>query len=214
MTAAVFIQSTNSIGFIVPDIVIEEIGTDRTVLSENPIEVGTPSCDHAYRRPAEILMRCGWSDATHQQNGYVQLIYATLIALKNSYQLINVMTFKRQYQNMLIESCILRNDATTEFALMVMVNCREIIITDTSNSQGSGISSATPADPSANGPVVNTATPSGIPEGTGDYSAPVFSQIGGLTNTTTPSLGSVPGNAFTGQFVPLSSYPANLTGAN
>ena len=218
MGAVVFIQGTTSIGYIIPDIVLEAIGTDRTVTTENPIEVGTPSCDHAYRRPAEILMRVGWSNSTHQQDGYVQQVYNALIALKNSYQLLEVMTAKRTYSNMLIESCILHDDVTTPFAAMCTISCKEILITSGSNAGGgSGASSgdgnnpaATPADPSQAGAVGDTAAGAGISQGVGDYSAAQFGQVGGLTNTSTPSVGSVPGNAFTGQYSPSAGYPANV----
>ena len=222
MGAAAFIQGTDSIGYIIPDITLERIGTDRTITTQNPIEVGTPSCDHAYRLPAEILMRVGWSNATHQQDGYVQQVYGALIALKNSYQLIEVMTAKRSYSNMLIDSCILHDDVTTPYAAMCTISCKEILITSGSNAgggSGSGTGdgnnpAAAPADPSQAGAVSDTSAGAGISQGIGDYSASQFGQVGGLTNTSTPALGSVPGNAFTGQYVPQAGYPANVTGAS
>ena len=86
------------IGTIIPDIVVEEICHDQLQITEFPVESGAPISDHAYKRPPEVIMRCGFSNSTAQTEGYVQEVYVLLLNLQDSLQPFNVTTGKRQYQ--------------------------------------------------------------------------------------------------------------------
>jgi hypothetical protein len=146
------------IGTIIPDIVVEEIQHDQLQISEFPVESGAPISDHAYKRPPEIIMRCGFSNSTAQSEGYVQEVYALFLALQAPHggpQPFNVTTGKRQYQNMLISSLLVTTDQESEYTLRVVVGLKMVIITSTS---GGGLSSdpATQADPSQTSGVTNS----------------------------------------------------------
>src|ERR1700730_13820262 len=126
------------IGTIIPDIVIEEIGHDQLQITEFPVETGAPISDHAYKRPPEIIMRCGFSNSTAQSEGYVQQVYGLLVDLQNTLQPFDVTTGKRQYSNMLISSILVTTDQQSEYALNIAVALKMVIITNTS---GGGASS-------------------------------------------------------------------------
>jgi hypothetical protein len=50
-------------GTIIPDVAIEETHSDRLTVTQHPISTGTPVSDHVYRQPAQVTMRCGWTNA-------------------------------------------------------------------------------------------------------------------------------------------------------
>src|SRR5260363_358530 len=62
---SVLIRARRSIGEIVPNVVIEEVHQDALTITEHPVEQGAAIADHAYVRPAEVVMRCGFGPATH-----------------------------------------------------------------------------------------------------------------------------------------------------
>jgi hypothetical protein len=159
------------IGTIIPDIVIEEIQHDQLQISEFPVESGAPIADHAYKRPPEIIMRCGFSNSTAQSEGYVQQVYLLFLELQAQLQPFNVTTGKRQYQNMLISSLLVTTDQESEYTLRVVVGLKMVIITSTS---GGGLSSdpATQADPSQTSGTTNSGQASPVGQGTGTGSIP------------------------------------------
>jgi hypothetical protein len=58
-----FIRAGRSIGTIIPDVTIEEHHHDRLEITQHPVAKGTPISDHAYRMPAEVTMRLGWTNS-------------------------------------------------------------------------------------------------------------------------------------------------------
>ncbi len=160
------------IGTIIPDIVIEEIGHDQLQITEFPVETGAPISDHAFLRQPEIIMRCGFSNSTHQTEGYVQEVYALFLSLQAQLQPFNVTSGKRQYQNMLIASLLLTTDQQTEYALNIAVVLKGVLITSTS---GGGSSAATQASPEQTSAVTNTGPVAASGQGTGSGNIPLFS---------------------------------------
>src|SRR5260363_275132 len=57
---SVLIRARRCIGEIVPNVVIEEVHQDALTITEHPVEQGAAIADHAYVRPAEVVMRCGF----------------------------------------------------------------------------------------------------------------------------------------------------------
>jgi len=143
------------IGTIIPDIVVEEIGHDQLQVTEFPVESGAPISDHAYKRPPEIIMRCGFSNSTVQSEGYVQQVYGLLLDLQDSLEPFDVTTGKRQYSNMMVSSLLVTTDQESEYALNVVVGLKMVIITSTS---GGGASSANQASPDQTSAVQNSGT--------------------------------------------------------
>ncbi len=48
---------------LVAQVTLEEIHRDELEITEHPVERGAAISDHAYKRPAEVIIRCGWSDS-------------------------------------------------------------------------------------------------------------------------------------------------------
>lgn len=143
----------DQIGTISVDATLEEIGTDLLQITEHPVEAGANITDHAFYRPAELVMHCGWTNAKGAlslltggiggnqtfsggsliKDDFVSSIYSQLLALQQSLQPFTVVTTIRSYNNMVITSLSLTRDQKTAQALMVTVTLRQIIIVSTSN---------------------------------------------------------------------------------
>ena len=120
------------LGSITADITIAEEHRDELEITSHPVEQGAAITDHAFKRPANLVLRLAWSDATPGHgDGFVRRTYAQLLDLQVSRELIDIETGKRSYSNMLISSLSLTTDETTETALFVTVECRQVIIVQT-----------------------------------------------------------------------------------
>ncbi|MBB3811465.1 phage baseplate protein [Pseudochelatococcus contaminans] len=128
---SVLISSGRSIGTIIPNVVIEEIHRDDLIVTDHPVEKGAAISDHAFKRPEEVELRCGWSNSVAGYEGYVDEVYEELLALQESRQPFSVSTGKRQYDDMLLSSLIVTTDASSEYALMVIARCRRVLIVST-----------------------------------------------------------------------------------
>lgn len=156
---ALIFSPTRAIGTIIPGIVVEEVHQDEMLITDHPVERGAPISDHAFRMPAMVEMRCGWSD-TQGGPGYVQAVYQELLDLKDAREPFDLFTGKRSYQNMLIRNIAVSTDEKTERALMVSCVLREVFIVDTQTT-----SSKAQKDPSKTAGESNTGTKSLIPSG-------------------------------------------------
>ncbi|MCS3839386.1 hypothetical protein HNR03_003997 [Pseudomonas sp. JAI111] len=144
------IDPKRSIDTIVAHVTLEEIGNDELHITEHPVELGANITDHAFKKPPDLLIRCGWSNAslagvlggvkgliTALQGGdafgsdYVSGIYNQLLALQESRVPFDVATGKRLYTNMLMRSLGVTTDQTSEYTLMVTAVFKQILITET-----------------------------------------------------------------------------------
>lgn len=123
-----------------PEVTVEEDHYDELEAPEHPVEQGAAITDHAYKRPAQLTMRLGWSEAGQQgfsivpqlgDTDFLNRIYATLLQLQQDRTLISVMTARRFYNNLLIKSIELRTDEKTANVLLVRVRLAQIIIVTT-----------------------------------------------------------------------------------
>ena len=126
-----------SIGTLIPDVVIEEMHRDELQITIHPVETGNPITDHSFKMPATVEMRCAWSDSSAQAAGYVQEVYQQFLQLQASREPFNVSTVKRQYENMLVRSLMVKTDETSEFALMCVAILQEVILTGVQTTGGS-----------------------------------------------------------------------------
>ena len=143
------IRPARSIGTIQAQVTIEEHHTDELTITENPVEQGASVSDHAFLRPAEVIIRCGWSNSGYgalantannvvsAANGgdsgdtYVRTVYQKLRELQGSREPFDLVTGKRTYRNMLIAALAVTTDERSENALMVTATCRQVIIVTT-----------------------------------------------------------------------------------
>lgn len=134
---------------IVAQVTIEEIGHDELEITDHPIEFGSVISDHAFKRPAEVIIRCAWSnsgsigvdtilglatnDSTLTGNaiGQASNIYDKLLALQVSGIPFDVWTGKRQYTDMLFKSLTCTTDRLHENSLLISAHCRQLLIVNT-----------------------------------------------------------------------------------
>jgi hypothetical protein len=141
------IAPKGQIGDIEIMVTLEEVHTDTLQTTEHPIEVGAPITDHAFIRPAELVMRCGWSNSSFTAlastissfftggevgDKYTDEVYSQLLALYQSREPFDVITSARQYTNMLINSIRLDRDKETSSILLITVTMRQVLIVYTS----------------------------------------------------------------------------------
>ena len=119
-----------ALGFIIADVTIDEVARDDLEITRHPVEIGASITDHAFKHPAEIIVRCGWS-GTGFGTGYVNAVYAALLALQASRVPFTVTAGKRSYPDMLIASIGMTTDAATENGLVCQVTCRQVILVQT-----------------------------------------------------------------------------------
>lgn len=132
-----------NIGGIDIQATLEEIHTDMLQITEHPVEIGAAVTDHAYSRPSEVVIRCGWSNSSFDAltgavtslfsggglsgASYVDSVYSQLQTLQQSRIPFTITTTRRQYSSMLMTSLNVTTDSKTSNALMVTATCRQII---------------------------------------------------------------------------------------
>jgi hypothetical protein len=147
--ASSFIQiiPQGDIGGITVDATLDEVHLDRLEVTEHPVESGTTVSDHSFTRPAEVILRCGWSNSNPSAlldvatslffggsltiSDYVSSVYSRLLALQDSRTLFSITTSLRQYDNMLVTALQVTRDQKTSQALLLTAHCREVIVVST-----------------------------------------------------------------------------------
>jgi hypothetical protein len=61
---------------IIPDATIEEVHTDDMEITDHPVEQGVAVADHAFKRPAEVVITAGFSDSPNNSGILTQLVGA------------------------------------------------------------------------------------------------------------------------------------------
>lgn len=141
---------------ITMQVVIEESHADELEITDHPVETGAMISDHAFKRPPEVTIKCGWSNSPSQAGlidglvgglkstvtGVQNLIgkkeaqnardvYDKLLALQAAVTPFDILTGKRKYTNMLIRSLSVTTDKSSENSLMATIVCRHVIIVST-----------------------------------------------------------------------------------
>ncbi|MFP5276987.1 MAG: phage baseplate protein [Acidobacteriota bacterium] len=122
--------ATFAAGVIFPDAVLEERLDDDSVISENPVEIGTVNNDNQFDTPQEVEILCTWSPASQQANGqagFLDSIYQKVLALKQAKINLFVVTGKRQYQNMRIKGISNITDKDSENVLTLRITFRQML---------------------------------------------------------------------------------------
>lgn len=173
-------KPSRAIGPFATQVTIEEIGHDELQITDHPVEIGAMITDHAFKRPAEVVIKCGFSNsslaslvtqvagiislATSGSVGplnYAKLVYQQMLSLQATRAPFTVVTGKRTYKNMLMKSISVQTDEKTENILMVSVHCREVILVGTQTTQigqNSNGTTPTPLHPAITNPIQTTGT--------------------------------------------------------
>lgn len=142
--------ATKKLGDISISATIEERYSDELVITEHPVEKGAPVNDHAYQKPREVVIQCGWSNADYAallgsaikrfvsdgsgsmtSGSYIDGIYSQLLKLQSDRQPFDIVTSRRKYSNMLLQGLSVVTDVKTSGALMVTATCKQVIIVET-----------------------------------------------------------------------------------
>jgi hypothetical protein len=121
-------------GTITADAVIEERSDDESVITENPVENGSVTNDHAYDLPQELELTYAWSAGSSQANGQISFLnsmYQQVLTLKQGKVLLAVVTGKRFYQNLLIKGISQTTDKDTENILVLRIALKQLLLTTT-----------------------------------------------------------------------------------
>lgn len=150
---SLLVRPRRSIGPFTMQVTLKERHTDEMEITDHPIEQGATISDHAYKRPAEVVIEGSWS-ASPSSSGLVdgiigglkatvtgaqaivsgkpptsmQEMYDKLLRLQKEAVPFDIYTGKRKYTNMLIRSLTVETDKLTENSLAVTMVCRELLI--------------------------------------------------------------------------------------
>lgn len=185
---SVLVKPARRLGQFVAQVTIQESHTDELEITDHPVESGAIISDHAFMRPAEVVLELAWSDSPSIPGGLGGLaqgllgavtttvsgvgalitgntpnqsrdVYQKLLDLQKSRTLFDIFTGKRAYSNMLIKSLRVVTNKESENSLMATIVCRQLIIVTTRI-----VSVAAPvedqADPSQTAPTQNKGTKS------------------------------------------------------
>jgi hypothetical protein len=162
-TETVSFTPQRSIGGIVADVTIQEVGTDELEITENPVEGGAAITDHSYSRPPELIIKTGFSNSSDAAGGsptYSMDTYQSFLDLQASREPMEVVTGKRTYENMLIRSIVTPTDVTSENAFMATITLKQIIIVQTAQTT---IPATSQANPAQTGSIVSSGPKQTVP---------------------------------------------------
>jgi hypothetical protein len=124
-----------------PQVTLQERAFDALRITDHPVEQGAAITDHAYKLPAQVTIRGGWSYASGSilsgplpsftDSSLLVRFYSTLLGLQKNRTLVTLVTGKRKYPNMLLETLGQDTDEKTENVLMFTANFKEVIIAQT-----------------------------------------------------------------------------------
>lgn len=146
--AFLFSEAQRRIGIIVPTVVISEKHNDVLEITQHPVESGAPISDHAYMKPATVTMELGFAgggslldrldttkifdiDTGLSLGESPQVVYQKLQDQQQNRKPFDVITGKRHYKNMLIQTMDVTTDASTENVLSCKLTLQQVIITET-----------------------------------------------------------------------------------
>ena len=113
-----------SLGTIIPNITIEESHDDTMEITSHPVQQGAAISDHAYKNPATLKVVYGF-------NADINITYEKMLKLQSEATLVDVVTGKRNYKNMLIKSLATTTDTKTNAVLFITAELTEVIIVST-----------------------------------------------------------------------------------
>ena len=159
MDELITISPSRFFGPITALVTIEERATDRSTITEHPVEQGAAITDHVFDQPADLQIRFGATNSSADaggDEGYVTNLYQQILALKTAHQPFQIQTGKRLYDNMVVAEITQVTDKDSEAALFFTAICKQIIIVQTSVVQVPA--AANQADPQKTSAVTSSGT--------------------------------------------------------
>lgn len=69
---------------LIPQITLEEIHTDELQITDHPVEQGAVISDHAFKRPAQVIITCAWSNTPNKASSILSQAVGVGAALGGS----------------------------------------------------------------------------------------------------------------------------------
>lgn len=185
------VKPKRSIGEFTAMVTIEETHQDDLEITDHPVELGAKITDHAFKLPATVTIKCGWSNSPTSSNiaqslknavtgtingvknltgnseSAVKTTYANFLKLQADRTLVDVYTGKRVYKDMIVKSLYTQTTQDTENSLILTVTLRQVIIVSTQQLTLAGGSIASEPsnleDPQKNTTAVNSGQKSLVP---------------------------------------------------
>lgn len=147
---------------IIADAVPVEEHDDESVITENPVEVGSVVTDHMYKLPARLELLYAWSLGSQQNASqdpsFLKNLYQQILKFQVERFICTVNTGKRVYQNMLVKRIEERTDLENENSMTLRITFQEMLFATISI--GSVPSASVQQFPNKTAPVVNQGTQS------------------------------------------------------
>lgn len=137
-------------GAVVATATFEEVHHDSMEITSHPIEQGAPISDHAFKMPAEVVVKFGFSDSVGPDGAYttgdgqvvqsslagagldqLKAVYQQLLEMMQNRVLLEVWTGKRYYFNMLLKDLAVTTDQKNENVLNVTATFKQVLIVAT-----------------------------------------------------------------------------------
>jgi hypothetical protein len=127
---------------------LEEVHHQSVEVTTHPVQSSANIADHSYNQPAEIVLRCAWSNSPPSMDvqlgaqlslmnsgslttqDYISGIFSQLTALKEARQPLSIVTSLMLYKSMLITGISVTRDQKTYQVLMCSITCKEVILVD------------------------------------------------------------------------------------
>lgn len=176
------VKPKRSIATFTAQCTIEETHTDTLEIVEHPVELGTSIADHSFLRPAELVITIGYSNSPGSSNLFGSLasavtgtvsgissilsgsapsqvkdVYEKFLMLQRKREPFEVLTGKRKYTNMLIQSMSETTTKETENSLVLKIAMKQVLIVTTKTLTISAPASAQ-ATPAVTTPTTNEGT--------------------------------------------------------
>jgi len=171
----VSVKPNRNIGSITGYATFEETHTDDLEITEHPIEQGASITDHAFKKPAEVVLNFGLSNSRSQDGllglvtiippsllagsgvEQVKKIYDQLLEMQSNRELLTINTGKRSYTNMLIKKLVTATNRQNENTLVVTATFKQVILVATRIIQNT-VPASQQASPDLTNPTTNQGT--------------------------------------------------------
>jgi hypothetical protein len=171
----VSVKPKRNIGGITNYATFEETHTDDLEITEHPIEQGASITDHAFKKPAELVLNFGLSNSLNQDGllggvkivppsllagsgvEQVKKIYEQLLQMQSDRELLTVNTGKRSYANMLIKKLVTTTNRQNENTLVVTATFKQVLLVATRLIQNA-VPPTQQASPELTNPTTNQGT--------------------------------------------------------
>ncbi len=139
------ISPYRAIGAIIANGTFEEVHTDTLEITDQPIDQGASVSDHAFKRPAEVTVKLGFTNSAPSSGGVggpsgfatqstlsgasvlqIQDVYQQLLEIQQAREFVDVYTGKRVYTDMLIKQMVVKTDVRTENMLDITLDLKQV----------------------------------------------------------------------------------------